>query len=127
MLVTSAQRAFWQRQWAAEEEACEARRRQLLEVAAAVAEGLRQRWPGLTVWLFGSVLGAGFRSDSDLDLALQGLPLEDVSEAMALAESRADALLISRELDPVTLDLVRLEALPLPWQERIQRDGRALD
>ena len=127
MLVTSAQRAFWQRQWAAEEEACEARRRQLLEVAAAVAEGLRQRWPGLTVWLFGSVLGAGFRSDSDLDLALQGLPLEDVSEAMALAESRADALLISREQDPVTLDLVRLEALPLRWQERIQRDGRALD
>lgn len=126
MLVTPSQRAFWQRHWAAEAEACEQRRRQLQEVAASVAEALRQRWPALTVWLFGSVLGPGFREDSDLDLALEGLPSEALLEAMAVAETRSDALLIAADKAPVAVDLVRLEALPEPWQARIRRDGQRL-
>jgi len=44
----------------------------LAVVLLAVAE-LHQHWSGLGVWLFGLVLGQGFRFGSDLDLAVKSL------------------------------------------------------
>jgi hypothetical protein len=74
----------------------------------------------------GSALGPGFHADSDLDLAVGQLPADDLIDALDLvarcAGQESDRLFLA----PVAIDLVRLEALPLPWQERIQRDGRRL-
>ncbi|MCP9913323.1 nucleotidyltransferase domain-containing protein [Cyanobium sp. BA20m-14] len=113
-LLTPLQREHWQR------------RRQLLEVAATVASELRAQWPEVSLWLFGSSLGPGFHADSDLDLAVAQLPAGDLIEALDLAQRCAGRELDRHKASAVALDLVRLEALPLCWQERIQRDGQPL-
>jgi|LakMenEpi03Aug12_release.lakeMendotaPanAssembly.Ray.scaffolds.fasta_scaffold09356_8 predicted nucleotidyltransferase len=126
MTLTAAQRQHWRQLWARESDALEERRHQLLVVAKAVAKELQGLWPEVGVRLFGSVLGPGFRDGSDLDLAVEGLPREALLEALALAERCADAQLLTLGGSPVAVDLVRLEALPVPWQERIRQRGQAL-
>jgi hypothetical protein len=69
-----------------EAKSLERRRSQRLAVAEAVAEELGARWPEVSFWLFGSTLGPGFHADSDLDLAVAGMPAEALMEALALAE-----------------------------------------
>jgi len=54
------------------------------------------------------------------------LPAGDLIEALDLAHRCAGRELDRRGAAPVALYLVRLEALPLCWQERIQRDGQPL-
>ena len=125
MTLTAVQRQHWRQLWAREAEALESRRQQLLVVAKAVAKELGRHWPEAAVWLFGSVLGTGFHAGSDLDLAVEGLPREALLEALALAERCADAQLLTLGGSPVAVDLVRLEALPVPWQERIRQRGQA--
>ena len=69
--------SYWRSRFAADRDKLAERRRLGLAQAHAAAERLRSRWPGLTgVWLFGSVLGPGFREHSDLDLLAEGLPLK---------------------------------------------------
>jgi predicted nucleotidyltransferase len=126
MTLTAAQRQHWRQLWAREADALEERRQQLLVVAKAVAKELQGLWPEVGVRLFGSVLGPGFHDGSDLDLAVEGLPREALLEALALAERCADAQLLTLGGSPVAVDLVRLEALPVPWQERIRQRGQAL-
>ncbi|MFI0403961.1 MAG: nucleotidyltransferase family protein [Cyanobium sp.] len=126
MPLTAAQRQHWRQLWARESDALEERRQQLLVVAKAVAKELQGLWPEVGVRLFGSVLGPGFHDGSDLDLAVEGLPREALLEALALAERCADAQLLTLGGSPVAVDLVRLEALPVPWQERIRQRGQAL-
>lgn len=126
MTLTAAQRQHWRQLWAREADALEGRRQQLLVVAKAVAKELQGLWPEVGVWLFGSVLGPGFHDGSDLDLAVERLPREALLEALALAERCADAQLQTLGCSPVAVDLVRLEALPVPWQERIRQRGQAL-
>jgi predicted nucleotidyltransferase len=117
MALSEAHRRHWQRRWAAEAEAVAQRRGEALVQAAAAAMALRQQWPGLSaVWLFGSVLTDAFAAHSDIDLALEGLPPQDLLAAMALSE-RSGALAV---------DLVRLESLPPHWQQRIRERGRRL-
>jgi predicted nucleotidyltransferase len=125
-LLTPLQREHWQRRWASEAGQLQQRRRQLLEVAATVASELRAQWPEVSLWLFGSSLVPGFHADSDLDLAVAQLPAGDLIEALDLAQRCAGRELDRHKASPVALDLVRLEALPLCWQERIQRDGQPL-
>lgn len=99
---------------------------QLQSHAVAIAATLRQRWPDLSLWLFGSVLGPGLHADSDLDLAVAGLPAGELPEALALvAEGRADAAERPGSA-AVAVDLVRLETLPIHWQERIRAEGQRL-
>jgi predicted nucleotidyltransferase len=124
--LTSQQRAHWLRQWAEEANALERRRGQLLAVADLVAEELGVHWSQVSVWLFGSTLGPGFHADSDLDLAVAGLPAEALMEALAVAEGCAMRIADRRGLAPVALDLVRLDSLPPPWRERVQREGQRL-
>jgi predicted nucleotidyltransferase len=125
-LLTPSQRQHWLRGWAAHSVRLEKRRCQLLEVAPVVVGALRARWPDARVWLFGSALGPGFHADSDLDLAVAQLPADDLIAALDRVARCASRESDRLGLAPVAIDLVRLEALPLPWQQRIQRDGRRL-
>jgi predicted nucleotidyltransferase len=124
--LTAQQRDHWLRHWTAQANQLERRRGELLTVAAPVAAELRARWPQISIWLFGSTLGPGFHADSDLDLAVAGLPADALIEALEVAERCAMRVAERQGLAPIAMDLVRLESLPLHWQERIQRDGQRL-
>lgn len=124
--LTASQRDHWLRGWTTQAAHLQERRRQLLELAPVLAAALLERWPEARVWVFGSVLGPGFRADSDLDLAVAQLPAEDLIDALDLVSRRAGREVDRQALAPIAVDLVRLEALPLVWQRRIQRNGRRL-
>jgi predicted nucleotidyltransferase len=124
--LTPEQRERWLRRWASEAAKRECRRRHLLEVAGAVATELRAHWPKTHLWQFGSTLGPGFHTQSDLDLAIAQLPADDLMKALDLAQQRASQDLERLGLAPVRVDLVRLEALPPTWRQRIERHGRSL-
>ena len=51
------------------------------------------------VYLFGSIAKGTFREDSDIDLAVSGIPPEKFFEAMGQAED-----ILNREIDLVDLD-----------------------
>jgi uncharacterized protein len=51
------------------------------------------------VYLFGSLAKGTFRSDSDIDLAVSGIPPEKFFEAMGRAED-----VLKREIDLIDLD-----------------------
>jgi predicted nucleotidyltransferase len=99
--------------------AAEARRR-------ATAAAIRARLPAvvdelvrlgaLRVILFGSVARGEADDDSDLDLAVSGLPADKLFEAMSIAWTVAGR--------PV--DLVRLEEAPPTLRDRILTDGEVL-
>ena len=125
-LLTPEQRQHWLQQWAREADRLEERRRQLRAVAEPVAREIGAHWPQASLWQFGSSLGPGFHADSDLDLAVADLPAEALIRAFTLAQACAMRVVDQRGLAPVALDLVRLEALPSVWQERIQREGHRL-
>ena len=117
MAVSEAQRRHWQGRWAAETKEIERRRRAAWAKAEAAAVELTRGWPTLAgIWVFGSVLGHGFSPQSDIDLAVEGLPAADLLAALAVAETGG----------PIPLDLVRLESLPPHWQQRIRDQGRRL-
>ena len=86
---------------------------------------LQARWPEIrAVWLFGSVLGPSFGLNSDLDLCVEGLSSNALLEAMEVLD---EALL--RDAEPghcLPIDLVRLEALPPHWQQRLRDQARQL-
>ncbi len=69
------------------------------------------------MWLFGSAIEGPFTINSDIDLAVEGLPTLDLLAAMAEVEPHADG---------IPVDLVRMESLPPHWQERIRARGRPL-
>jgi predicted nucleotidyltransferase len=75
--------------------------------------------------LFGSVLGPGLHADSDLDLAVAGLPADQLLDAMALAQGCVGVAGRTGSAG-VAVDLVRLETLPIHWQERIRAEGQRL-
>jgi predicted nucleotidyltransferase len=82
-----------------------ARRAARKAAASAAAKALRALYgEGIETYVFGSVVDAGrFRLDSDLDLAVRGLPPDRYYEAWRVAESAAGE---------GRLDLVRLEDAP---------------
>lgn len=126
MPLTASQREHWRLRWAGQSRLLEKRRQALLAVAPAIAAALQARWPGVTVRLFGSAFGPGFHAGSDLDMGLEGLPAQALLEAMGLAEEQADAMAERQGLAPIAVDLVRLEALPGPWRERIRATGQSM-
>lgn len=101
------------------EQARQARR--LLRCAAArkAAAALHATFgDGIRVYLFGSVLDAGrFRLDSDIDLAVAGLPLDRLYEAWGTAEAAAHVS---------GLDLVRLEDAPDWLASEVRHRGERL-
>ena len=100
MTLSQAHLEHWRRRLALEAQASEKRRREALAAADRCADDLRRRWPSVAeVWLFGSVLGSGFTSSSDLDLAMEGLPRLELLAAMAAME---------RISPDIPVDLVRI-------------------
>ena len=85
----------------------------LLPGAAAL---LRDRYSVTRVVLFGSVATGACTAESDLDLAVEGLPSATYFAALA------DLM----ELTGGPVDLVRLEEAPASLAERIAAEGRAL-
>lgn len=120
MVVSPAHRQHWQQRRQAEALAIDERRRLGERQAQDAAAALRARWPEIhAVWLFGSLLEPGFGLGSDLDLCVEGLPAEALFAAMELIDS-------SGPPSRLPVDLVRLESLPLHWQQRLRDQGRAL-
>jgi predicted nucleotidyltransferase len=125
MVVSAAHRQHWQRRLQQEAEAIAQRRRLAEQQAQQAAAVLEARWPEIrTVWLFGSVLKPSFSLNSDLDLCVEGLPSEALLEAMELLDEN---LLCDAEPGQcMPIDLVRLEALPPHWQQRLRDQARQL-
>lgn len=94
--------------------------------ARARADGLRQKLPEAVtilerhgarrVWLFGSLATEAAGLESDVDLAVEGLPGSGVIEALA----ELFALFGTR------VDLVRIEDAPESLRERIAATGAPL-
>jgi predicted nucleotidyltransferase len=74
------------------------------------------------VWLFGSALEPGFTLQSDLDLCVEGMPSDALLDAMALL----DQVALPGQVQSLPVDLVRLEALPPHWQQRMRERARLL-
>ena len=68
------------------------------------------------VYVFGSVIGEALREDSDIDLAVSGLPPEEFFRAMGLAREA-----LGRELDLVDLDKQNLFTEYLKKKGKLQR------
>jgi predicted nucleotidyltransferase len=105
----------------------ESRRRREQARAQERAESLLRRLPEAVLllterhgasraWLFGSLATGGFRLESDVDLAVEGLP------AGALFPAAAD-LMALLEAD---VDLVRIEEATESLRSRILAEGRPL-
>ena len=117
-MVIPAQRALWQQRLQAETVAVAAREAEARRLAVAAVAALQQLWPALAgIWLFGSLNDGRFSLTSDLDLAVAGLPADDLLAAMAVLEPLQDT---------IAIDLVRLEDLPPHWQQRIRARAEPL-
>ena len=85
------------------------------EQANIAADLLKQRYGVKTVFLFGSLLSPNtVHPNSDLDLAVRGLPLDHYSDAVG-------TLLLS--IKGISIDLVRLEDAPLSLKTAILQTG----
>ncbi|MDZ7291071.1 MAG: nucleotidyltransferase domain-containing protein [candidate division KSB1 bacterium] len=109
----------WRQKRRAEREVLPLLRQQLLEIAQKCARLLAEKYAVRTVYLFGSVAWPDrFHADSDIDLAVEGLP--DEKYTRALAE-------LWRLLPPGhELNLVPIEAAFPELAERIRREGMVL-
>jgi predicted nucleotidyltransferase len=80
----------------------------------AIAE--LRRLGATRIWLFGSLCRGALRADSDIDLCVEDLPVEALSDA----HESLEALLERR------VDLVRWEAAPPHWRQAIEQWGELL-
>ncbi len=84
-----------------------------------VARMLAEKFDATRVLLFGSVARGAARPESDVDLLVEGLPMERVIEATV----RADRLLAEASADPVPADRARPEVLTRALAEGILLHG----
>jgi predicted nucleotidyltransferase len=75
-----------------------------------------ERHGGHRAWLFGSLAWGETHDESDIDLAVEGLP---AGKQTALHVELMGVL-------PLRVDLLRLEELPESFRERILTEGRLL-
>ena len=93
---------YWRKRFEADREQLEQTRKAGLAQATKSSKTLRERWPQIrAIHLFGSVLDDRFRSHSDLDLLVEGLPPAALLDAIALAGGAG----------PLPVDLIRREDL----------------
>ena len=108
---------YWRQRFAADREQLEKRRQEGFAQAAKAAAELRGRWPQIrAIHLFGSVLDNRFRSHSDLDLLVEGLPPAALLDAIALAEGAG----------PLPVDMKRQEDLIDDLVQRLLRKSQTL-
>ena len=84
------------------------------EKAEKVAKALRDLFPNIEVYLFGSLTTEMFELESDIDIAVKGLLEENYFKAYRIAEDIAD---------PIPLDFIQFEFAQESMRERIVRDG----
>ncbi|MDI6880617.1 MAG: nucleotidyltransferase domain-containing protein [Desulfitobacteriaceae bacterium] len=84
------------------------------EKAKKVALALSSAFPDVEVYLFGSLTTDLFEEESDIDIAVKGLPEEQYFKAYRIAENIAE---------PIPLDFIQLEFAQDSMKERIIRDG----
>ncbi|MBI4701552.1 MAG: nucleotidyltransferase domain-containing protein [Deltaproteobacteria bacterium] len=77
---------------------------------------LRQRFGAGRVILFGSLAWGGFHARSDTDLAVEGLPLAELGDAMAAASAAAGAV----------VEVFDLASLPPAFRQRVISEGEDL-
>lgn len=94
----------------------ELRAERLRERLGGAVRMLRERYGISEAKLFGSLAAGDVSSDSDLDLAVRGLPPERYFEALADVMERIGG--------PV--DLVRIEEATGSLRERIEEEGEAV-
>ena len=108
---------YWKKRFAADREELEKTRQEGLAQAAKAAAAMRERWPQIrAVHLFGSVLDDRFRSHSDLDLLVDGLPPGSLLDAIAIAE----------DAGPLPVDLKRREDLSDDLVQRLLRKSQTV-
>ncbi len=61
-----------------------------------------KKWGAKTVYLFGSAAKGTMRNDSDIDLAVSGLPPENFFKALSVASNLLDRPVHLIDLDEVT-------------------------
>jgi len=93
----------------------EARRERLVGALPALVAILERRGP-TRVWLFGSLAWGGVHDGSDIDLAAQDLPGDD------LLGAQGELLVAS----PCRVDLLRIEEAPPSLAARIRSQGRVI-
>ncbi|MHB1405411.1 MAG: nucleotidyltransferase family protein [Desulfitobacteriaceae bacterium] len=84
------------------------------EKAKKVALALSNAFPNVEVYLFGSLTTDLFEEESDIDIAVKGLPEAQYFKAYRIAENIAE---------PIPLDFIQLEFAQDSMKERIIRDG----
>ena len=108
---------YWRQRFAADREQLEKRRQEGLAQATKAAAAMREKWPQIrAVYVFGSVLDERFRSHSDLDLLVDGLPPGSLLDAIAIAE----------DAGPLPVDLKRQEDLSEDLVQRLLRKSLTL-
>jgi len=108
---------YWKQRFAADREQLEQRRQAGLAQAANAVAAMRQRWPQIkAIHLFGSILDQRFRSHSDLDLLVEGLPPESLIGAIEIAEKAG----------PLPVDLKRREDLSEDLVQRLLRKSHKI-
>ena len=108
---------YWKKRFATDREQLEQKRQAGLAQAAKAASTMRQRWPLIkAIHLFGSILDEQFRSHSDLDLLVDGLPPESLISAIGIAE----------EAGPLPVDLKRREDLSEDLVQRLLRKSHKI-
>ena len=106
---------YWKQRFAADREQLEKRRQEGLAQATKAAAAMREKWPQIrAVHLFGSVLDDRFRSHSDLDLLVEGLPPASLLDAIAEGTG------------PLPVDLKRREDLNNDLVQRLLRKSKSL-
>ncbi len=105
------------KQIAREEKEIQKLARQAEKKAQRIAEVLLKNYGVSKVYLFGSLAWGDFTRDSDIDLAVVGLPEELFLEVYGVAEDMAT---------PLKVDLVLLETAEPSLKERALREGKRL-
>lgn len=93
---------------------CRARRLEAWAIVGKLASALTSIYGAHRVWVFGSLTTGGFGLDSDIDLAVEGLPRTSLFKAGAAIERLAEKFQV---------DLIPLEDADPLLRERVIREG----
>jgi len=106
----------WKKRLEEERKRMEERRRSAQSWAQRIASMLREDFGAKEVWLFGSVLWEGrFSKNSDIDLAVRGIPPSRYIEALVESEK-----LTGHEFQ---VDIVPLEDCHPVIRRRVEKEG----
>jgi predicted nucleotidyltransferase len=104
----------WRERWAQEAKAARAASDLAHRVARTLATRLREEYGVERVLLVGSLARGEFRCDSDIDLAVTGLPAADLFRAGAELERMAEGF---------SVDLVPLESADPAFRRAADSEG----